>query len=98
MKLSDDDYYRKLRQNTASKQGSDAVGARTNHTSPDRTVSIQRRSTAHRSEIPSSPGISQWVVCPKEVAGLGSRPVQDTDPVLVARFVSTGQLGHQEDI
>ena len=98
MNLSEDDYYRKLRQNTASKQGSDAVGTGTNHTSPDWTVSVQGRSTAHRSEMPGSPGISQWVVCPQEVAGLGSRPVQYTDTVLVARFVSAGQLGHQEDI
>ena len=98
MTLSDDDFYRKLWQNTASKEGSDAVGARTNHTSPDRTVSVLGRSTAHRSEIPSSPRISQGMVWPQKVAGLVGRSVQDTDTVLGAGPVGAGQFRHQEDI
>ena len=40
MKLSEDDYYRKLGQDAAGKDGSDAMGAGTNHTSPDWTSSI----------------------------------------------------------
>ena len=98
MKLSDDEYYRELRQNTASKEGSDSVGARTNHTGPRRTASVFRGSAAHCSEVPGSPGISQGVVRSQEVAGLVGRSVQYTDTVFVAGPVGAGELGHQEDI
>ena len=98
MKPSVDDCYRKLWQNTAKKESSDAVGTGTNNSSPDWTVSVQGRSTAHRSEIPSSPGISQGMVGSQEVAGLAGRPVQYTDTVLGVGLVGARQPGHQEDI
>ena len=99
MKLSDDEYYRELRQNTASKEGSDSVGARTNHTGPRRTASVFRGSAAHCSEVPGSPGISQGVVWAQEVAGLVGRSVQYTDTTLLgAGPVGAGELGHQEDM
>ena len=63
-------YYRKLWQNTASKQGSDAVGARTNNASPDWTAAVLGRTTALCTEIPGIPRIPQGVVWPKNIAGL----------------------------
>ena len=40
MKLSDDDYYRKLRQNTPSEESSDAMGAGTNNSGTNWTASV----------------------------------------------------------
>ena len=98
MKPSDDDYYRKLGQNTAKEEGSNAMGTGTNNSSPNWTPSVQGRSTAHCSEIPGSPGISQGMVGSQQVAWLVCRSVQYTDSVLLAGLVGAGQLGHQEDI
>ena len=49
--MIDDDYYRKLWQNTAKKESSDTMGTGTNNSSPNWTASVLRRSTAHCSEI-----------------------------------------------
>ena len=98
MKLSDDDYYRKLRQNTPSEESSDAMGAGTNNSGTNWTASVLRWSTTHCSQIPGSPGVSQGMVWSQQVAGLVCRPVQDTYIVLLAGLVGAGQLGHQEDI
>ena len=98
MKPSDDDYYRKRWQNTAKVEGSDSVGTGTNNSSPNWTADFLGRSTAQKSEIPGSPGISQGMVGSKQVAWLVCRPVQYTDTVLCAGPVGAGELGHQEDI
>ena len=96
--MIDDDYYRKLWQNTAKEESSDTMGTGTNNSSPNWTASVLRRSTAHCSEISGSPRISQGMVGSQQVTWLVCRPVQYTDTVLVAGPVGARQLGHQEDI
>ena len=57
MELSDDDYYRKLWQNTTSEESCDAVGAGPDNSSPHWTPDVLRGSAAYSPEIASSPGI-----------------------------------------
>ena len=86
---SEDDYYRRLWQNTTSKECCDAGGAGADNSSPHWTPDVLRGSAA------SSPEILYGMVDAQPIAGLIGSFVEDTDIVVYARLMGAGQLGHQ---